>query len=463
VAFVGPSGSGKTSALRAFRQCCPDARDIGRITFPTDRSIVDGVAATGSLSDALALLAACALSEVPLCLRPFRMLSEGEKFRARLARAVGVCARRRPGALVCDEFCTALHRRAALAVAYNVRKLVTRRRLCIVLATSRPDILRDLQPDTTIRLTGNGRHEVIEQAPARGPISFRRRLRIEPGSLADYAQLAAMHYRRTDGLGPIDRIFVARERRNVGRQQGVSAAHQRGVPLGRQHGVPRRSADLEPLAVVVYGHAPLQLALRNRATNRRFSGHPHRLNRELRILRRLVVHPDVRGCGLGHWLVKRTLPLLDKPYVECLASMGRVNPVFERAGMQRIGDCPAPRHLVRALEKLRGLGVDPAASDFVTQIRRRRDVRAVVRASVYRWYCATTTDAAARCSRRESPQALADTFRGVAGLRPVYYLWERKGGNRGQATFLEGTTRGSVQRKKLGDKSRFQKRRKKVA
>jgi hypothetical protein len=139
----------------------------------------------------------------------------------------------------------------------------------------------------------------------------------------------------------------------------------------------------------------------------------------------MVIHPDLRGCGVGHRLVRRTLPLVGTPYVECLASMGQVNPVFEKAGMKRIGVCATRRKQALAVNKLRALEVDPFGRDFEVQVCRRGRVRAVVAEVVHEWYRATTAGGARRVAR-QSPQFLARLFRSLVGVRPVYYLWQQK-------------------------------------
>jgi len=392
--FVGPSGSGKTLALHRIEAACPTACNVQRIQFARGRSIVDSVAPTAGLADALSILSACALGEPRLWVRYYAELSEGEQFRARLAKALGLhLAGGMTGPLLCDEFCSGLHRRAAKAVAFNLRKLVVRRGLHLVVALSNEDLLPDLQPDTLVRLRGPGWCDVTERKPVRREISFSRRLRIEPGRKRDYEPFAAMHYRGADELGFVDKVFVMRD--------GVGG-------------------DL--LGIVVYSHGPIELSLRNSATGGRFVRNPDRLNRELRILRRLVIHPDVRGCGLGHRLVRGTLPLVGTPYVECLASMGAINPVFEKAGMRRIGQCATILAQSRALADLARLGVDPFGRDFLLHVCRRPRVRRVVARLVYEWYRATTGRGQRRVAR-QSPGLLAHTFRGLVGCRPVYYLW----------------------------------------
>ena len=398
VLLTGSSGTGKSSALAQIDRHFAGACKVDRVSFPPAAAVVDHIAPWASLSEAVGFMTCCGFSEPHLWVRRFQELSDGEKFRARLARAVALQARTNSAApLLCDEFCTGLHRRAAKAISFNLRKLVARRRLSLVLASCHDDVISDLQPHVVIRLLGYGRCRVDEpKVHLNRPISFHRRLRIETGRKRDYEAFAGMHYRATDELGFVDKVFVMRD---------------------------GRAGDL--LGIVVYAHSPLELALRNKATDGRFSRNPHLLNRCFRILRRLVIHPDVRGCGLGRRLVAETLPKVGTPYVECLAAMGAFNPVFERAGMQRVGQYAPSAKRLAALEKLRALGVDPSTRDFPLLVARRPNVRAIVAGVVFAWYSATTAGGDVRV-QRQSPQFLAQTFRGLVGAQPVYYLWHKK-------------------------------------
>lgn len=397
ILILGPSGSGKSTALAKIERQFAGGCMVERVGFPQERAIVDRIAPGATLGEALSILSSCALGEPHLWLRRFKELSDGERFRARLARAIGLHAYRRGSApLLCDEFCSVLHRRAAKAISLNLRKTVRRRNLSVVVACSNDDILSDLQPDVIVRLAPAGRttveHRLVRKRRA---ISFARRLKIEPGSKRDYASFASMHYRKSDELGFVDKVFVLRE--------GVGG---------------------ELLGIVVYSHPPLELSMRNRVTRGRFSRNSNLLNRCVRILRRLVIHPDVRGCGVGHHLVRKTLPLVGTQYVECLASMGEINPVFEKAGMERIGQYDLEPKRRRAMDELRGLDVDPGARDFTLQVSRRPRVRRIVARVVYDWYAATTAGGEARVER-QTPELIAQTFRGLIGSRPVYYLWKR--------------------------------------
>jgi len=397
ILILGPSGSGKSTALATIERSCPGSLVVERVRFSPAAAIVDQVAATGAIEASLAILSACALGEPRLWIRRYAELSDGERFRARLARAIGLqVGRSAAGPLLCDEFGSLLHRRAARAIGHNLRKIVTRRNLCVVVASSQDDIVTDLSPDVIVRLFGHGRVEVETRQTRRpAPLSLRRRMRVERGSRRDYHTFAAMHYRATDELGFVSKVFVLRER-----------------------------AAADPLGIVVYSHPPIELSLRNKATDRKFSRRPKLLNEQVRILRRLVIHPDVRGCGLGHYLVRKTLPQVGTRYVECLAALGEINPVFEKAGMRRIGTCPDPPKRREAMRRLDALGIDPTSRTFPMLVNRRADVRAIVASVVYDWYAATTGGGEKRVAR-QSPFVLAETFRGLIGSRPVYYLWER--------------------------------------
>ena len=407
------------------------ARQVGDVTWVSGarlvstRSIVDLIAPGERLETALQILTVCGLGEPRLWLRSGQDLSDGERFRAGLARAIGrsMSDPRRPP-IFCDEFTASLQRRSAKAIAFNLRKLASRMGLSFVLATAHEDIIADLQPDQTIRLGGDS-PVVTERRPTGQVISLRRQAVIEPGTVREYRDFAPMHYRQLDGLGFVDCVFVLRDRRT-------------------------RS----PLGAAVFAHAPMELALRNLATRGRFTCNLRRVNRELRILRRLVMHPDVRGCGLGQWFVRQSLPRVGVRFIECLAGMGAVNPVFEKAGMNRIGQCPLPRGRMALVERLRKWKLDPFADDFGRRMARLPRVREMVEKTVQDWISSTHGAAQRDVSGRRASE-LVQFFRQIIGRPPIYYLWDRErefpraaDRHRPERDGFDGNVRQRVQRSK---------------
>ncbi len=421
ILLTGASGSGKSSILHRIAEQAGDAVWVGRGRFPTDRAIVDAIAPRKPLALVLEILTACGLGEPRLWIRSFNDLSDGEKFRASLARAVGASLSGKSASpIFCDEFTAILHRRMAKAIAYNLRKLVSRTGLVLVVATTHADIVSDLQPDQIIRLGGSV-PEVQTKSPRKRAMSLQRSVDIVRGSVKDYRAFSPMHYRNRDGLGFVDKVFLLKEKHD-------------GTLLG----------------ILVFAHAPMELSQRNRSTNGRFVRNLRRLNKELRILRRLVMHPDVRGCGLGHWFVRKTMPKVGVRFVECLAAMGAVNPVFERAGMVRVGRCPLPKGRLTLLKRMQEWRVDPFATGFVRKIAKYPRVRQMVEKTVQDWIDATHGGSKYEVKGRPALE-LAQAFRQLLGEPPMYYLWDSKGQfPRGATLVSEGTVSRREKRGKQG-------------
>jgi len=84
------------------------------------------------------------------------------------------------------------------------------------------------------------------------------------------------------------------------------------------------------------------------------------LNRDWAIISRVIVHPKYRTTGLGHRLVRETLPLCGRRHVELIAVMAQYNPFAERAGMRLVLKQEPDRTIVDAVENMRALGFNPA-------------------------------------------------------------------------------------------------------
>ncbi len=140
---VGPSGSGKSS--------------IGKVIFgenlihdytkgwSPDKPIIDDIAPEGDFNVVTGALANVGLGDVPAWLRPFRVLSNGEQFRAGLARIV--CSK--PERIVVDEFTSVVDRQIAKigSQAFQKSWRRTNPKGKVVLLTPHYDILDWVQPD----------------------------------------------------------------------------------------------------------------------------------------------------------------------------------------------------------------------------------------------------------------------------------------------------------------------------
>lgn len=140
---VGPSGSGKTSiGKQLFGGTGITDMASG---WHDDRPIVDDIAPNGDFNLVTGMLASVGLGDVPAWLRPYRVLSNGEQFRAGLARLI--CTR--PETAVVDEFTSVVDRQIAKIGAQAFQKAWRRENPSgrVVLLTPHYDVVDWLQPD----------------------------------------------------------------------------------------------------------------------------------------------------------------------------------------------------------------------------------------------------------------------------------------------------------------------------
>ncbi|MGC4034063.1 MAG: ATP-binding cassette domain-containing protein [Tepidisphaeraceae bacterium] len=161
----GPSGGGKSRLLRAIRDCrAPTTHWIEPTKLRIDPTscVIDALcdALEGDeqshIEAALELLSRVGLAEAWTYLQKPHELSEGQRWRLRLAIAVARALHVPAGEVVIlaiDEFCAVLDRVTARIVARALRRLIDRpgpAKLAAVVATSHDDLPPALMPDRTV-------------------------------------------------------------------------------------------------------------------------------------------------------------------------------------------------------------------------------------------------------------------------------------------------------------------------
>jgi ABC-type lipoprotein export system ATPase subunit len=321
VLFVGPSGSGKSSLLRAAAEQL-GAVDAFAAPLP-ETPIIDALA--GSVEDRLAKLAACGLSEARLLLRTPAELSEGQRYRFRLAYAFA-----NGGApfLSADEFTATLDRTLAKVVAFSVRKLVTRTGVGLLAATTHEDVIDDLDPDVLVRCHGDGCFQLERRVRKRRFISFADEMQLTDGAAADWPYFARWHY-RGHRLAFVKRIVLLWHNEESVGPRGLSPA--------------KPGFTAAPVGICVFATPAASLTLRTRFFGLSDPRSPVALaaiNQRLWLLQRVVVHPTYRGAGIASAFVRRACGLCPVDWIETLSAMGRANPFFERAGFVKVGVIP---------------------------------------------------------------------------------------------------------------------------
>jgi GNAT superfamily N-acetyltransferase len=137
--ITGPSGGGKSQVARAlFGDALIEGYD-----WHADKAIVDGFGAM-PVKDVVGALSSVGFASPPGWLKPYRVLSNGEKFRVNLARAI---VDERP-LVAFDEFSSVVDRQVGRIGAHACAKAVrSRPGKRFVAVTCHEDVLDWLQPD----------------------------------------------------------------------------------------------------------------------------------------------------------------------------------------------------------------------------------------------------------------------------------------------------------------------------
>lgn len=144
----GQSGAGKSVLLReAAKLLESNGKSVSNIdnVVLEDRPLIDQLSPE-SMADAIRLLAIAGLSDAYLYIRKPSELSDGQRYRFRLAKLVEEGA----DVWVADEFGAVLDRVTAKIVAWNLAKVARAHGKTLIVATTHTDLRDELAPSVTI-------------------------------------------------------------------------------------------------------------------------------------------------------------------------------------------------------------------------------------------------------------------------------------------------------------------------
>jgi ABC-type lipoprotein export system ATPase subunit/GNAT superfamily N-acetyltransferase len=321
VYITGDSGSGKSVLLKALEKDIRQDMELSHINIADikpeqNKPLIETVGKT--LEEALEILSRVGLNDAFLFLRTYEQLSDGQKYRYKIAKMIESGAQ----FWIMDEFAATLDRDTAKIVAYNLQKLARQQGKAVLAATTHTDLLVDLYPSVHIHKRFGKEITVnyYSNEPAR-ECSLVKEMKVVEGSTEDWRRLAGFHYRSHKIAGP-RKIFCLK----------------RGDEL---------------CGVIVYCYPP-PTCFGRRLVLPKMS--MKELNEKLSIISRVVVHPKYRTIGLGAKLVRETLAKAGTPYVEMPAVMAKYNPFAEKAGMRKIAEQPPPKEALKIAEILQQLG-----------------------------------------------------------------------------------------------------------
>ena len=136
--IVGPSGCGKSTLLR---RAFGEARELSW----GDTGVIDDFPAEARIADITATCSAVGFNTIPAWLRPYSVLSTGERFRVELARRLIEATTDEP--IVLDEFTSVVDRQVAKIGSHAVQRWVRANSRQLVVATCHTDVEEWLRPD----------------------------------------------------------------------------------------------------------------------------------------------------------------------------------------------------------------------------------------------------------------------------------------------------------------------------
>jgi ABC-type ATPase with predicted acetyltransferase domain len=133
--IVGASGSGKSQILKQYfninleevvAEWCGDKAIVSHFDTP---------------DEAIEKLFACGLASVPTLCKPFHILSNGEKYRANVARQL-------KDNMILDEFTSEVNRETAKSLSVALSKYIRQKNIRnVVLSSCHKDIIEWIEPD----------------------------------------------------------------------------------------------------------------------------------------------------------------------------------------------------------------------------------------------------------------------------------------------------------------------------
>lgn len=291
----GPSGSGKSSILNILKT------EIGGVEITDlpkkDEYIINMVGR--DLKEAISILMSAGLGEGNLFIRKCSQLSDGQKFRMRIALELNAAILdKSPQVLFIDEFGSNLDLISAVAIAKTFSKAVKKTNLTIFVCCNNMKVVEAFDFDSLITLGYDHMTEVKYRKTTR--VKDNMKINIQKGSIGHYERFKRFHYLDIGERINDAQIYIAELEGEI---LGVSVMVQ---PIKEKY------ARLDPYFKLI--------------------------NEKMITIYRMVVHPEFRSMGIGRTLAEEAPKLAGFDIVETRSAMFHFAPVPINWGFKNADD-----------------------------------------------------------------------------------------------------------------------------
>ena len=157
----GQSGSGKSVLLRELALALANdghkVANIDEVKFE-DKPVIDQIGK--DMQESIELLSRAGINDAYLIIRKPEELSDGQKYRLRLAKLF----ENDSSVWICDEWCAILDRATAQTVSYSAQKLARIKKKILIVATTHTDLIEELAPNLIITKRYNERVTITQNS-----------------------------------------------------------------------------------------------------------------------------------------------------------------------------------------------------------------------------------------------------------------------------------------------------------
>lgn len=277
--IFGASGSGKSSVLRGIY------KELGgfflsEMKVPNDYLInIIGV----NIQEAISILSSVGLGQGHLFLCKYNELSDGQKFRLRLALMLSKGEK----TVYVDEFGAGLDVTTAKNLAITLAKYIRRNKIHAFICCNNFDVVEALSPDRIIKMDYGCEMTIMNKEDI--VVRPKNNIKLEVGNFSDYLKLKKYHYLQDDVRMDDAKILVAKVNEEIVGVQVCTSA------------LSKRREKLHPFL--------------------------KKVNECVLTGQRTIVHPEYNNCGIGKLLVTNAARIFNYPVFELRSALFRYVPM----------------------------------------------------------------------------------------------------------------------------------------